>query len=436
MITDVLVPALAASIETHGLSDATITVGLSGGIDSVVLLHLLRRGLQLPPSMLAAIHVNHQISRGALAWAAHCRRYCRELGVPLRVHKVEVARGNSTEAAAREARYRVFAQSGAAVIALAHNRDDQAETVLIQLLRGAGPRGLAAMPEFRAGEPSLWRPLLQLPRAAIVEYAERHRLRWIEDDSNADTHYTRNFLRHQVLPRIETRLPGASVVLARAARLQAEAAGLLDELARIDLGADDGVLRVDNLARLSPPRARNALRLHLRRRGLAMPDAARLDELLRQLLASRADARLEVDLGALTARRYRGELHLLRPLPPLPAGFTRRWSGRAELHLPELGGRLSLVAAGPGQGGLAAGWLGRLRVGVRSGGEGLRLGTGARRRSLRNLLQEAGLPPWLRDRWPLLHVGERLVAVPAIGVDADFQAAAGRPGWVPCWRLD
>ncbi|MCE2998302.1 MAG: tRNA lysidine(34) synthetase TilS, partial [Betaproteobacteria bacterium] len=341
-----------------------------------------------------------------------------------------------TEAAAREARYRVFAQSGAAVIALAHNRDDQAETVLIQLLRGAGPRGLAAMPEFRAGEPSLWRPLLQLPRAAIVEYAERHRLRWIEDDSNADTHYTRNFLRHQVLPRIETRLPGASVVLARAARLQAEAAGLLDELARIDLGADDGVLRVDNLARLSPPRARNALRLHLRRRGLAMPDAARLDELLRQLLASRADARLEVDLGALTARRYRGELHLLRPLPPLPAGFTRRWSGRAELHLPELGGRLSLVAAGPGQGGLAAGWLGRLRVGVRSGGEGLRLGTGARRRSLRNLLQEAGLPPWLRDRWPLLHVGERLVAVPAIGVDADFQAAAGRPGWVPCWRLD
>jgi tRNA(Ile)-lysidine synthase len=431
---DELARQLADSVAAHRLEGAAVAVALSGGVDSVVLLHLLRRGLKLPPSRLCAIHVNHQISPDAAAWAAHCRRYCRELGVPLRLRKVEVARGNSTEAAARTARYRVFAQSGAAVVALAHNRDDQAETMLLQLLRGAGPRGLAAMPEFRPGEPALWRPLLALPRAAILAYARRHGLTWVEDDSNADTAYTRNFLRHRVLPLIETRLPGAAAVLARAARLQAEAAGLLDELARLDLGADDGPLRVALLARLTPPRARNALRLHLRRRGLAMPDAARLDELLRQLLASRDDARLRVDLGALVARRFRGELHLLRPLPALPAGFARAWNGRGELSLPELGGRLALVRAA--QGGLAACWLRGLTVRVRRGGESLRLHAGAGRRSLRKLLQEAGLPPWLRERWPLLHVGERLVAVPGIGVDADFRAAAGRAGWMPEWRVD
>jgi tRNA(Ile)-lysidine synthase len=434
MVMDALARQLAASMAAQGLGQAAVAVGLSGGIDSVVLLHLLRRGLKLPPSRLSAIHVNHQIHPDATAWAAHCRRVCRELGVPLRVRRVEVARGNSIEAAAREARYRVFAHSGAAVIALAHNRDDQAETVLLQLLRGAGPRGLAAMPEFRAGSPAFWRPLLGLPRSVIADYARRHGLRWVEDDSNDDIAYTRNFLRHRVLPLIETQRPGAAMVLARAARLQAEAAELLDDLARIDLGEDDAPLQVAVLARLSPPRARNALRLHLRRRGLAMPDAARLDELLRQLLASRDDARLAVDLGALTARRYRGALHLLRPLPPLDACFARGWNGRGELRLPELGGRLCLIRAG--QGGLAPRWLRNLEVRVRGGGESLRLHAGASRRSLRNLLQEAGLPPWLRERWPLLHVGGRLAAVPGIGVDADFQAPAGRPGWLPCWRVD
>lgn len=427
---------LAASMAAHGLDRATIGVGLSGGIDSVVLLHLLRCGLGLQPSRLSAIHVNHQINPEAARWVAHCRRYCSELGVTLLTRKVEVIRGNSTEAAAREARYGVFARSRAAVIALAHNRDDQAETVLLQLLRGAGPRGLAAMPEFRGGEPALWRPLLGVPRAEIAEYARCHGLRWVEDCSNADTAYTRNFLRHDVMPRVTARLPAAATVLSRAARLQAEAADLLDELAAADLGLDAGPLPVTLLAPLSAPRARNALRLHLRRRGLTMPDASRLDELLRQLLSSRNDARLEVGLGPYSARRHRGALHLLRTLPPLPAGYSRPWNGRGQLRLPELGGCLELVRAAPGAAALAPRWLRELSLRVRTGGECLRPRPGSRRRSLRNLLQEAGLAPWLRARWPLLYVGDRLAAVPGIGVDADFQASPGRPGWMPCWRPD
>lgn len=432
---DVLARQLAASITAHHLEDATFAVALSGGIDSVVLLHLLRCSLKLPPSRLGAIHINHQINPAAAAWAAHCRRYCRELGVPLRVHKVEVARGNSTEAAARSARYQVFAKSAASVIALAHNRDDQSETVLLQLLRGAGPRGLAAMPEFRAGEPALWRPLLGVPRADIAAHARRHRLRWVEDDSNVDTAYTRNFLRHEVLPLIEQRLPGAAAVLARGARLQAEAAVLLDDLARIDLDAGSGAtLRVAMLAGMPAPRARNVLRYHLRQRGLVMPDASRLDELLRQVLESREDARLQIDLGPLSARRFRGELHLVRKLPPLPAGFARAWNGRGLLQLPELGGSLEMLRAG--QGGLAARWLRTLTVRARVGGERLQLHAGGPRRTLRNLLHEAALPPWQRDRLPLLFVGERLAAVPGVGVDVQFQSQRSTAGWLPRWRID
>ncbi len=210
---------------------------------------------------------------------------------------------------------------------------------------------------------------------------------------------------------------------------------LLDDLARIDLDAGSGgALQVATLARLPAPRARNALRFFLRQRGLVMPDAARLDELLRQLLASRADARLQLDLGAVSARRFRGELHLVRRLPPLPADFARRWNGRGVLALPELGGELCMVRNA--EGGLAGRWLRTLTVHVRGGGERLQLHEGGPRRTLRNLLQEAALPPWLRERWPLLYAGGRLVAVPGIGVDVEFRAQAGRAGWLPQWRCD
>jgi tRNA(Ile)-lysidine synthase len=435
-MTDSLASQVRAALESAGLRKARIAVGLSGGVDSVVLLHLLRRGLRLPPSRIVAIHVNHQISTHAPAWAAHCRRYCRELGISLQVDTVDVPRGNSTEAAAREARHRVFAACAADVVALAHNRDDQSETLLLQLLRGAGPRGLSAMPVFRPGAPALWRPLLEIPRSRIEAYARRHRLVWVEDDSNLDRAYLRNFLRHEVLPLIESRLPGTGAVLARAARLQAEASDLLDVLAEQDLGGAIGTsIELAGLRDLPEHRARNALRRFLRRNGARMPEAGRLEELLRQALTARVDAQVCVDLGGVELRRFRNALHLVRPLPLLHTDFIMAWNGRRPLALPQLGGSLRLERH-PGRG-IAARWLeaGAMVVRIRRGGEKLRLARGAPLRTLRNLLQEGALPPWMRERLPLLYLGDHLAAVPGIGVDARFACAADEVGLLPVWSV-
>lgn len=417
---------------------ADIVVGLSGGIDSVVLLDLLVRRLRLPPRRISAIHVNHQISPHAAQWAAFCRRWCRELGVRLRVAKVDVPRGNSTEAAARAARYAVFAASGADLLMLAHNRDDQAETLLLQLLRGAGPRGLAAMPVLKpktAGIPAVLRPLLGVPRASIEAYAHRHGLRWVEDESNEDRAYLRNFLRHDVLPLLERKLPGVRGTLARAARHQAEAESLLDALAAQDLeGVDDSdALPLSRLRLLGPPRARNALRHFLRRRDVMMPEADRLDELLRQAVAARVDAQVCVDLGGAELRRFRDALYVVSPLPRLQEPFAMPWHGRGALQLPQLGG--SLRAVRKIGAGIASCWLrsGPLTVRNRSGGETLRLQAAGRRRTVRNLLQEAALPPWERERLPFIYVGDELAAVPGLGVDVRFQPEQGEGGVLLLW---
>ena len=438
-MNDTLVQQVAATLKAGGPGPSSrVTVGLSGGIDSVVLLHVLRRGLRWSPQRISAIHINHQISQHAASWATHCRRYCRTLGVNLKVVKVEVPRGNSTEAAARAARLGVFVDCNADVVALAHNRDDQAETLMLQLLRGAGPRGLAAMPQLGSATPALWRPLLEVPRSAIENYARHHQLAWVEDDSNLDRAYLRNFLRHDVLPLIEKKVPAAKRVLARAARLQAEASDLLDILAVQDIGghAADGCIETAALAGLPAHRARNALRYFLRSNGVTMPEAGRLDELLRQSLTARDDARVCVDMGDVELRRFRGALHIVRPLPPVFADFEKVWCGRRPLKLPLLGGVLRFERC---QGdGIAAGWFQRgvLTVRVRGGGEGLRLIAGGPRRTVRNLLQEAGVPPWRRERLPMLYLDQMLAAVPGVGVDERLRPPAGAAGWRPVWRPD
>ncbi len=429
-----------AAVQRHVRRDAHLLVGLSGGIDSVVLLHVLVRALQWPVDRLSAMHVNHQLSPHATRWAAFCTRLCRKLGVPLQVADVKVVHGNSTEAAARAARYGVFAATGVKLVVLAHNRDDQAETVLLQLLRGAGPLGLAAMPELKPamrGAPAVLRPLLDVPRADIAAYARAHRLKWVEDESNRDRAYLRNFLRHDILPVLAAKVPGAGATLARAARYQAEAADLLDELARQDFGRGKmTTLPVLRLARLDSPRARNLLRYFLRVNGVAMPDAVRLDELLRQATGARLDARVSVVLDRVEVRRFRGHLHIVKPLPRTTANLEWTWDGRGTLHIPELGGALCLVKR-RGTGIDAR----RLRdavliVRTRRGGESLRLRTGARRRTVRNLLQEAAIAPWVRDRLPCIFVNGELACVTDLGVDSAFRARPGTTGMLPVWAPD
>ncbi len=420
---------------------ARLVVGLSGGIDSVVLLHLLVRGLQIAPSRLTAVHVNHQLSPHAADWAAFCRRLCRSLGVKLQVARVDVQRGNSTEAAARTLRYGVFAASGADAVLLAHNRDDQAETLLLQLLRGAGPRGLAAMPLMRAagaGMPPVLRPLLDVPRKTIAAYARRHGLQWVEDESNADRAYLRNFLRHEVMPVLDRRVPGAGATLARAARHQAEASDLLDVLAAQDIGMRDAGLRQDclplaSLRLLAPHRARNALRYFLRCWSVVMPDADRLEELLRQALTARGDARVRIVVGDVELRRFQDALYVVRRLKVPAEDFEFQWSGRDVLKLPQLGGTLRLV---PGKnGGIAKSILRSavLTVRNRCGGESLRLSPRGRLRTVRNLLQEAAMPPWQRERLPFLYLNGELAAVPGLGVDARFRGVNAASGLQPLW---
>jgi tRNA(Ile)-lysidine synthase len=425
-------------------------LGLSGGVDSVVLLDSLHRIARTLGFHLSALHVNHQLSSNAGRWAAFCRSLCRARGIPFRVVKVRVPRGNSVEAAARAARYAVFAAEAVEYIVLAHHQDDQAETVLLQLLRGAGVKGLAAMPLLRkakvesrkskvkdkkTGHPSILRPLLDVTREEILDYARRRKLKWIEDESNQDIYFQRNYLRYEVLPVIARRFPAYRATLARAARHLAEAAHTLDEVAAFDGagGFEAGSLAVDALRRLPAARARNLLRYFIAGHGLNMPGAGRLEEALRQALNAKQDARVVVELGDFTLRRYAGRLHVVRSGSAPPAQYKKLWRGERELGLPELGGVLTLA---PTRG--AGISLARLRgrpvmIRLRRGGEQLQPDRKRPRRSLKNLLQETRLPPWQRERLPLLYCGEHLVWVAGIGVDSSYQAAGVEPAIRPVW---
>jgi tRNA(Ile)-lysidine synthase len=374
-----------------------------------------------------------------------------------------VRRGDSVEAAARAARYAVFARQDCDYVVLAHHRDDQVETLLLQLLRGAGVKGMAAMPRLRdegggrraegkggnSGKPDsssliphpsslrILRPLLDVTRAEILEYAKARKLKWVEDESNADIYYQRNYLRHEVLPVIARRFPAYRATLARAASHLAEAARVLDELAATDATGqlEGGTLSIAALRRLPPARGRNLVRYFLAGHGVTMPNAERLDEALRQALGAKQDARVLVDLGDFDLRRFRGQLHVVPRLPPVGKEYTRRWRGEQTLALPELGGVLAMTPS-RGQGVS----LKRLRGGtvtirVRRGGERLQPDCRRPRRSLKNLLQEARIPPWERERLPLLFCGHELIWAPGIGVDCRFQAPGAEPAVRPVWSV-
>ncbi|MFZ2269029.1 MAG: tRNA lysidine(34) synthetase TilS [Azonexus sp.] len=278
-----------------------ICLGLSGGCDSVVLLHVLHRlGLG---ERLTAVHVHHGLSANADAWAAFCVEYCGRLGVSLKIARVDVERhgGLGLEAAARTARYAALADSPAEVLILAQHQGDQAETLLFNLLRGAGVAGAAGIPAERqlAGR-RLLRPLLACSRGELEAYAVQHGLAWVEDESNTDTHYSRNFLRHAVLPVLKQRFPAAERSLAQAAEHFAEADGLLAELAAADWQAaciDSGdAPRLRVLRGLSPARLKNLLRYRLRQLGWRAPGAGRLEEFSRQLQSAGPDRHPELEL--------------------------------------------------------------------------------------------------------------------------------------------
>lgn len=417
-------------------------IAYSGGLDSTVLLHLAVACRSTQSITVTALHVDHGLHPQAADWSEHCRQQCRRLDIPLEVIQVEAraGKGESPEAAARSARYEAFAGrvGEGDCLLTAHHRDDQAETVLLQLLRGAGPHGLAAMPaleRFAGG----WhaRPLLQYDRDDLLQHAEAHGLEWIDDPSNADTGLRRNFLRHEILPRLKEVWPAAARTLSRSATHNAAAARLLDELARDDLATladhDTDTLSIAGLKRLGADRQANALRAWLHDRGLPLPSTAHLDRLRSDVLDASPDSNPLLTWPGAEVRRYRDRLYAMPPLPAHDSSMVLTWDMATSLVLPA-GGRLAAARCISGDEDtgpclrLPTDDDGPVTVRFRQGGERCRPAGRDGSHSLKQLLQETGVPPWQRERLPLIHYGEALVAVAGVCVCEGWQASPGIDG--------
>lgn len=423
-----LVERVAAQIAPLLPAHSSILIGLSGGVDSVVLLHLLHKLSARFSWQLAALHVHHGISPNADAWSDFCADLCARHHISLHIERVDIAplREHGIEAAARKLRHAAFAEQSCDFVAVAHHADDQAETLLLQMLRGAGVRGASAMAQFtqRTGSIPLVRPLLHCSREEILAYAAAHQLHWIEDESNTDDSYPRNFLRHRVLPLLSERFPAYRDTLARSALHFAEASKLLDELAQQDAAqAIEGeTLAVAALQALSQPRAKNLLRYFLHSIGAPMPQALQLDDMLHQLCGARQDAAVCVNYSDWQVRRYQGKVYALHALGDFDRNLVLPWQGEAELDWPALATRLKFNQSKECGISLAKLQRAPVTLRLRRGGEALRPHPDAATRSLKNLLQEHHIPPWQRDRLPLLYCGDELVCVLGVAIAAEYLA--------------
>jgi tRNA(Ile)-lysidine synthase len=416
--------------------DRTFWISYSGGLDSHVLLHIVARLRSMLPLQLRAIHVNHNLSVNALAWATHCAKICAQVNIELVQLSVDASAksGESPENLARQARYAAIRQviSAGDILLTAHHQDDQAETLLLQLCRGAGPRGLAAMPLLKAfGKGQLGRPLLTCSRASLAEYAQANQLRWIEDESNTNQDFSRNFIRHEVLPVLQQRWPAVSHTLSRSASLCAEAEELLTEVAAADIttvtGSEPGTLSIAKLLMLSPRRQRQVLRHWLRQAGFTIPGIIKLRQIQRDMLQARGDKQPVISWPQIELRRHQDNLFAVHPAPAHDAEQVYTW------HYPQ-----PLVLSGVGElraqpvmsNGLAAN-LADVTVRFRRGGEVCRLPMRDHHHDLKKLFQSWSIPVWQRDRIPLIFVGEELAAVVGWVICDNFAAKSGEPGYLP-----
>jgi tRNA(Ile)-lysidine synthase len=402
---------------------------------------------------LRAIHIDHGLQGASAQFVEFCTLLCGRLKIPLTVLRVRIrgARGDSLEATARTARYRAFAAElqPQETLLLAHHADDQLETVLLQLLRGAGVAGLAAMPErARCGRGSIVRPLLPLARSALRAFVAAEGIEVCTDPMNSDLRFDRSFLRLEILPPLVARWPGAATAVGRSARHAAEARRLLDALGERDLAQirDAKALSVPGLRALAPERRRNALRVFIDSLGLPVPDTARLGELAGPFLDARMDACPLVQWKGVVARRHAQRLEILpADAPSVAAPRARRagalgqapvvwdWRARRELLLEAVGGVLRLQDDAHGPLDLAS-LPSPLRIDWRRGGEKLRPRRGGPTRTLKALLQGAGLSHRERAQLPLIYDGERLIAVGDRWSDVSVQASPssalrGRLSW-------
>ncbi len=445
--------ALSVQVEqvlhTHVKQGDHLCIALSGGVDSVVLLDVLAIFSQQMQFTLSAVHINHGISSNATVWSQFCCKRSYDYGVSIWVAYLHIrkARGVSLEASAREQRYRVFSEIAADYVVLAHHLDDQAETLLLQLLRGAGIKGLSGMPAIRqqrqAHQAKLLRPLLNVSRRQIEHYAQYNNLAWIVDESNDDTAYDRNFLRHEILPVLKKRYINYAKTLTRASRHLSEASALLDELATIDSErcTVSGRLDLGSLRQLGMPRVKNLLRYTLMRQGIQLPSTGKIENLTQQLLLMRDGGQLRVDLVDYEIRCFKGAVHILRKIESAPTHERCLASSDSLVWNDEIGQEMQYAYGKIGfswsenQGICREKIANRLlAIRLRVGGENFKPACNRPRRSLKNLLQEASIPPWQRKILPLLFCEDRLIWVPGIGIDCDFQVKSEGTGILPVWH--
>lgn len=435
-----LLPHVVLQLRAHVRPGQRVCVGLSGGRDSVVLLHLIAQAGAEFSMSVSAIHVNHQISPNANRWVDFCSALCEKISIPLHIEQVCVVRnsGKGLEASARAARYAAYARCAAEVILLAHHRDDQAETVLLQALRGAGLRGISAMPAVKSLGPDkqIIRPLLDVAPAILADYATANDLTWIHDESNDNIHYTRNFLRHDIFPRLAEHVPQGTASLVRLSQHAAEAQDLLDDLAQIDseFMLCAGRIRVSRLLSLSSARAKNFLRYAFNEASIPVPNSVQMSEILQQLRSRKADDQTEIKWANWCLRCYRDEIYLAIESGGSQSAWSIPWPGETELSWPHGGGVIHMEHA-IGSGIAQRSITGRtLFFRSRVGGEKIRLAENRPRRSLKNLLQEKGVPPWLRETMPLLFCDETLIWVPDVGVDIQYAAKSDEPSLEFSWQ--
>lgn len=434
----VLAEHLATLEDVAGKPDRYI-LAFSGGLDSTVLAHALGilkyEYANFADAEILAVHIDHGLQPDSSSWSRHCAATAEAfridfLSLPV---TVQLESGKGPEGSARDARYEALhaeLRSGDWLLS-AHHREDQAETLLLNLIRGSGPAGVAGIGDIRRFGPGwLARPMLNVGRADIRNYAIEHDLKWVEDPSNADRRFDRNFLRHEILPRLRSRWPDIAARLQRSAGHAGEASQLLVELAEIDLaalGTRSGRLPIDGLVALSEARQRNVIRYALRDQGLSTPTALQLQRIMTEVIPAREDAQPLVSWPGGSVRRYRNGLYLLPEnladaveSAPLQDGETDLGAGLGHLRL-EPGAKTgvsdALIEAG-------------LSIRPRLGGEEIQPKGQRHTRKLKKLLQEEGVVPWMRDRLPLIYAGERLVAVGDLWLADD---AASSPGAAVRW---
>ncbi|CAM8439973.1 tRNA lysidine(34) synthetase TilS [Candidatus Methylopumilus universalis] len=423
------------SLSTSHKKMKSITVALSGGVDSVVLLYLLHQLQKRQNFTLKASHVHHGLSKNADKWVKFCEKLCTKLSIPLDVNYIKLPQKKSLgiEGEARQLRYEKLLQTKTDLVVLAHHEDDQAETFLLQLIRGAGVKGLSSMAHFDDSR-RLWRPLLNASRIDIESYAKKHQLKWIEDESNQNIDFDRNFMRSKVLPILKNRFHHIIKVISRSASHLAEAQHLLDDLAELDLKNSlksinyKHKLQVKTLDKLSNARAKNVLRFWLEINDQLMPSKDLLDELLRQVLMAKKDATIKIYLSKeFEIRRYQDEIYIVPKNKNIQKKYEMIWAGESEIILPN-GQKLTFKKV-KGRG-INLKFLRdqKLKIRNRQGGESFKPDSKRPTKKIKQLLQESDLPPWERENLPLIFVGDELVFIPNFGIDQKYQVDSQTTG--------